>query len=74
MQALLVIDMEQGFLNADRSERNHPDAEKNILKLMDYFRETKQPIIHIQHLSTDPHSAFFTVEGYQFMEGFEPHP
>ena len=74
MQALLVIDMEQGFLNAERSERNNPNAEKNILKLMDYFRETKQTIIHIQHLSTDPHSAFFTEEGYQFMEGFEPHP
>jgi len=28
MQALLVIDMEQGFLNADRSERNNLDAEK----------------------------------------------
>lgn len=28
MQALLVIDMEQGFLNVDRSERNNPDAEK----------------------------------------------
>ena len=28
MQVLLVIDMEQGFLNADRSEQNNLDAEK----------------------------------------------
>ena len=31
MQALLVIDMEQGFLNVDRSERNNPDAEKKFV-------------------------------------------
>ncbi|RBR33021.1 hypothetical protein EB06_01005 [Enterococcus cecorum] len=28
MQALLVIDMKQGFMNAGRSDRNNHDAEK----------------------------------------------
>ena len=50
--ALLLIDVQQGFLDPRWGKRNNPEAEKNIGTLLTYFRKVSRPIIHIQHLST----------------------
>lgn len=72
MQALVLIDMEQGFLENNRPARNNLSAETNILSLLELFRKQNKPVIHIQHVSLDRQSAFSKPTGYAFMPCFEP--
>ncbi|EOT44446.1 cysteine hydrolase family protein [Enterococcus columbae] len=72
MKALLVIDMEQGFLATKRPPRNNLQAEKKIQQLLSAFRQKHESIIHIQHVSLDPSSAFYYPQGYAFMTDFSP--
>lgn len=55
--ALLVVDVQQGFDDPSLGERNNPDAESKIAALQDRWRETGRPLIHVQHMSTDPDSV-----------------
>src|SRR5437762_6945818 len=41
---------------ADQYNRNNPNLEKNIARLQAAWRRTGRPIIHVQHLSTEPKS------------------
>ncbi len=52
--ALLIIDVQQGFDDPMWGERNNPDAEANIALLLKIWRETKRPVIHVQHCSVNP--------------------
>lgn len=54
--ALLVIDVQRGFDDPYWGERNNPNLEQNIAKLIDAFRCSQWPVIHIRHMSTSPHS------------------
>ena len=54
---LLVVDVQKGMdVYADQYNRNNPDLEKNIARLQAAWRKTGRPIIHVQHLSTEPKS------------------
>src|SRR5437660_8674990 len=54
---LLIVDVQKGMdVYAERYNRNNPDLEKNIARLQAAWRKTGRPIIHIQHLSTEPQS------------------
>lgn len=53
---LLVIDVQQGFDDSAWGERNNPDAETRIRQLLETWRETGRPIVHVQHLSRDSES------------------
>jgi len=53
---LLVIDVQKGFDDPKWGRRNNPQAEVNIRKLLDAWRETNMPIIHAQHCSMEPGS------------------
>ena len=54
---LLVIDVQKGMdVYADRYHRNNPDLERNIGRLQAAWRKSGRPIIHVQHLSTEPKS------------------
>ncbi len=54
---LLVVDVQKGMdVYADQYNRNNPDLEKNIARLQAAWRQTGRPIIHVQHLSTEPKS------------------
>ncbi|MEO0563088.1 MAG: cysteine hydrolase family protein [Chloroflexota bacterium] len=53
---LLVIDVQQGLDLPFYGERNNPDAEANIGKLITAWRAAGWPLIHIQHHSTNPDS------------------
>ena len=55
--ALLLIDVQKGFDQPDYwGERNNPQAEANIARLLAFWRNEARPIFHVQHLSTTPNS------------------
>ncbi len=49
--ALIIIDVQQGFDEPVWGIRNNPQAEANIATLLDTWRQTHRPVIHVQHLS-----------------------
>lgn len=55
--ALIVIDVQKGFDDkAYFGERNNPNAEENIAKLLKFWRQQHLPIIHYKNDSTEMHS------------------
>lgn len=58
MNALLLIDVQRGMRDTRWGERNNPDAETRIAELLAAWRDADRPVVHVQHLSTDPESAF----------------
>lgn len=56
--ALIIIDVQQGLDEHAYygGQRNNPDAETNIARLLQAWRATKRPVIHIKHNSTNPRS------------------
>ena len=55
-KALLVIDVQKGFTDTSWGKRNNPDAEKNIKKLLDHFRNKKLQVYHVKHDSLNKQS------------------
>jgi nicotinamidase-related amidase len=54
---LLVVDVQKGMdVYAREYNRNNPDLETNIARLQNAWRKSGRPIIHVQHLSTEPRS------------------
>jgi nicotinamidase-related amidase len=43
---------------AEAEPRNHPEAESRIAQLLEAWRSTGRPVIHIRHDSRDPGSAY----------------
>jgi len=54
--ALLVIDVQKGIDNPRLGKRNNPDAEQRMAELLAAWREAGRPVIHVQHMSTEPES------------------
>lgn len=54
--ALIVIDMQEGFLDPYWGSRNNVHLEKNVIQLLAEWREKSWPIFHVQHLSREPQS------------------
>lgn len=54
---LIIIDVQKGFDLVDYwGRRNNPEAESNIESLLKLWRRTKRPVVHVQHVSTEPQS------------------
>jgi nicotinamidase-related amidase len=56
LPALLVLDVQNGFDDPYWGERNNPEAEGNIMRLLTEWRKRKGTIIFSKHLSLDPAS------------------
>lgn len=54
--ALIVIDVQQAFLDPRWGERNNPQAEDNIARLLAGWRSSGRPIRHVVHDSVEPDS------------------
>jgi nicotinamidase-related amidase len=54
--ALLVVDVQQAFLDPRCGQRNNPNAESNIARLLAAWRNSKRPIRHVVHDSVEPNS------------------
>lgn len=51
-RALIVIDVQKGFEEYDiKGERNNPDCEDNIVKLIEAWRNKKLPVVFVKHNS-----------------------
>jgi nicotinamidase-related amidase len=54
--ALIVIDVQQGFDDPDWGERDNPDAETNIGRLVQAWADAARPIVLVRHDSRTPGS------------------
>jgi len=55
--ALLIIDVQKGLADAALGQRNNPDAEANMARLLAVWRKRQWPIVHIRHCSVEPDST-----------------
>lgn len=54
--ALILIDVQEGLDEPRLGRRNNPAAEENMARLLGHWRAQGRPIVHIQHMSTEPNS------------------
>lgn len=73
--ALLIIDFQKGIDDPKWGRRNNPDAEQQAGRLLEAWRSTRRPIIHVQHLSSEPDSPYRPDQpGCDFKEALVPGP
>lgn len=72
--ALIIVDVQQAFNDPSWGNRNNPQAEENILRILAHWRQTGRPIFHIQHTSklTEGSLFYYLKDTHKFKEGFEP--
>ena len=71
--ALIIIDMQKGMSSPVLGRRNNPDAELNVRRLLDAWRHTQRPVIHIRHISRAPGSVFWPGQaGCEFQVALTP--
>jgi nicotinamidase-related amidase len=54
--ALIVVDVQQAFLDSRLGDRNNPQAESNVARLLAAWRSSGRPVRHIVHDSVEPNS------------------
>jgi nicotinamidase-related amidase len=54
--ALIVIDVQQAFLDPRCGERNNPQAESNVARLLEAWRNSGRSVRHVVHDSLEPNS------------------
>ena len=48
-RALVVVDVQRGFDDPSLGPRDNPQAEANVAKLIDAWRERGEPVVFVQH-------------------------
>ena len=73
--ALLVIDVQVGTNQPGKGERNNPQAEENIERLLETWRDAVRPVVHVKHNSHRVDSPFHvTHPGNAIMSFAQPRP
>ena len=57
--ALIVIDIQNGFDEPYWGNRNNPQAEQNVAKLLEAWRRSKRPVLYARHDSRNPKSPLY---------------
>ena len=55
---LILIDLQLAIDQPGWGERNNPNAETQIKRLLEHWRRMQWPVWHIRHCSTDPTSHY----------------
>lgn len=70
---LIVINAQNGLLDATQEGRNNLEAEKNIERIIKYWRTKQRQIIHVKHVSDNIESIFYkNSTGANFLESISP--
>ncbi len=73
--ALIIIDLQKAIDHPSWGVRNNPGAEENIHRLLEHWRTTSRPVIHIRHASRFPDSTYREGQpGAEFKEAAIPLP
>lgn len=71
--ALVIVDLQKAFDDPRWQPRNNPEAEPNAARLLEAWRESGRPVIHVQHLSREPDSPYRPGQpGCDFKEEVRP--
>lgn len=72
-KALIIVDVQKAFDDKKWGERNNPNAEENISKILKLWREKDSKVIYVQHMSDNPASVFHpNNDGYAIKDIVEP--
>lgn len=72
-RALIIVDVQKAFDDNKWGERNNPNAEENIRRILQLWREKGWTVIHIQHTSDNPNSLFYPKnKGFAIKEIVQP--
>jgi nicotinamidase-related amidase len=67
--ALIVVDVQQAFADPAWGPRDNPDAEANIGRLIEHWRDEGRPVVFVRHDSDEPVSPLRPEEpGNAFQE------
>ncbi|MEO1144917.1 MAG: cysteine hydrolase family protein [Cyanobacteria bacterium J06638_22] len=70
---LVIIDVQKAIDHPSWGRRNNMQAEENIVQLLNAWRATHRPIVHVRHLSTEPDSPYRPgQEGCDFKDAVLP--
>ena len=73
--ALLIIDVQKGLADASLGERNNPQAESNMVALLEAWRQRKRPLVHVRHCSTEEKSLLRPeLPGNAYKDEVRPEP
>lgn len=71
--ALLLIDFQEAIDDPVWGRRNNPRAEAVAARLLAQWRTARRPVIHVQHLSTEPASPYRPGQpGVEFKAALSP--
>lgn len=70
---LVVINAQKALYDPAQGRRSNSDAEKNIERMLEFWRKKKRPIIHVKHVSDNPASLFYRkIPGVDFIPNLSP--
>ncbi len=73
--ALLIVDIQNDYFPGGKMELEGSEpASENARRLLEYFRERKLPLVHVQHIAIRPGSTFFLpdTEGVKIHANVKP--
>ncbi|TYS00671.1 isochorismatase family protein [Rossellomorea vietnamensis] len=74
LPALLILDVQKGFDDPSWGQRNNPQAEQNMAKLLTEWRKRSGTVLYSKHLSLQPDSPLYHRDpvGTEFKEIIQP--